>query len=195
MRLKSTTTLCIVAAWLTFTGSAHAVNLVSNGGFETGDFTGWTLQGTQSTLFNVADVLSHSGTYSMFFAELEADDDQIQQTVPTTIGQQYSLEFWLLNSTDGNLGLGDDGLKVIWEGNTVFDLKPIDAPLGVWTPYSLPLTATGNGSNLRIGGFDVPFAIYLDDISLTAVPEPGSVALATLSAIGFFAWRRRQRIA
>ena len=195
MRLKSTTTLCIIAAWLRFTSSAHAVNLVSNGGFETGDFTGWTLQGTQSTLFNVADVLSHSGTYSMFCAELEADDDQIQQIVPTTIGQQYSLDFWLLNSTDGNLGLGDDGLKVIWEGNTVFDLKPVDAPLGVWTPYSLPLTATGNGSDLHIGGFDVPFAIYLDDISLTAVPEPGSVALATLSAIGFFAWRRRQRIA
>ena len=43
-------------------GSAKA-DLVVNGGFETGDFTGWTLNG-HNTLNFVSSENPHSGTYS-----------------------------------------------------------------------------------------------------------------------------------
>lgn len=186
MQKLSRLTLSCLALWLTLSSQALAVNLVSNGGFETGDFTAWSTQGATNNLFQVSSVTPHTGSYSVLFAELEVDDDEIYQTVPTANGQQYTLDFWVYN-----IGLGDDGMHVEWEGNTVFNLNPLDIPLESWLQYSLPLTATMDGSELRLGGFDVPLGFYVDDISLTAVPEPSSLLLAATALLALVFRRRR----
>jgi hypothetical protein len=173
MRTVLSQAFVVMVMWLTLITPSHAVNLVTNGGFETGDFSGWTLNGTPSTLFNVSTFQPHSGQYAMFIAEYEVDNDHISQIVSSVSGQQYALEFWLQN-----FGLGDDGLQVFWEGNLVLEQKPVLAPIDQWTKFTLPVAATTNGSELRLGGFDVPLAIYFDDISLTPIPEPSTLLLA-----------------
>ena len=188
MRFISTLAVSALTAWLMTAGSARA-ELVANGGFETGDFTGWTTQGVISNLFQVSTVFSHTGSHSVVLAGLEADDDEFYQTVPTTLGQQYALDFWVYN-----LGVGADGMHVEWEGNTAFNVKPLDVPLESWFQYTLPLTATANGSELRFGGFDVPLGFYIDDIRLTAVPEPSCLGLAALGLAGIGVVARRKKV-
>jgi hypothetical protein len=48
-----------------FFGGAAQANIVTNPGFETGDFTGWTLSGDTSFTF-VEGFFPHSGSFSAF---------------------------------------------------------------------------------------------------------------------------------
>ena len=188
MQTTSKIALYSLAAWLSFATPTLAVNLVANGGFETGDFTSWTTEGTISNLFFVSDFTPHSGTYSVLFADIDTDSTQIYQSVTTTSGQQYTLDFWVYN-----LGVGENGLKVSWEGNLVLDSTPLEVPLEQWSLFSLPLSATNDGSELRFEGFDNPLGYYIDDISLTPVPEPSRFLLAAMGLV-FLAIRRQRSI-
>src|SRR5262245_46093102 len=78
-------------------GQAKAVNLIVNGGFETGDFTGWTLS-RNTTLFGV-DHDAHSGNWAAFFGAVGSPTYLMQQTITTTPGATYTLDFWLKNDS------------------------------------------------------------------------------------------------
>ena len=90
-------------------GQARA-GLIVNGGFETGDFTGWTLlpdvgggvytrviaNGTYGTS---GLLLPHQGTYFATFSNYASQGDSgIEQTVTTTPGQVYTLSYWFSNN-------------------------------------------------------------------------------------------------
>jgi hypothetical protein len=180
-----------LAACVVCTAAAQGIELVSNGGFESGDFTGWTVEGPQSNLFQVDDFHGHTGAYSLLFAALESDNTRVSQVTPTALGQQYILDFWVWNTSDGNSGVGGDGLSIYWEGAPALDLQPVSAQVNTWLNYSLNVTATANGSELEFHGFDAPFVIYLDDVSLVAVPEPSAVLLLAMSAGSLFMRPRR----
>jgi hypothetical protein len=192
--LRTTSTRLLVFAFcLVLTGSAKGVELINNGSFETDDFTGWTVEGMPGTLFEVTDFWGHAGTHSVVFAGLESHNDRISQIAPTASGKQYVLDFWVNNGSDGNLGVGEDGLAVFWEGAAAFNISPLPAQLNTWLNYTLNVTATSNGSELKFHGFDAPFAIYLDDISLTAVPEPNALLLLAVGITGVAMRARRRR--
>lgn len=168
-------TLGSLAGLLSLAGSASA-NIVTNGGFETGSFQGWSLVGAPNQYFDVGgSFAAHSGSYGMFFADLQSANNAFYQTVPTSAGQTYELAFWVKDLTNGQ-----DTLHIDFEGQSVFNLSPVNQPELQWTPYLLQVTATQNGSELRISGYDAPGAIYVDDLSLTAVPEPATLTLAAI---------------
>ena len=92
-------TLSAAALLLCAVGSARATgNLVVNGGFETGNFDGWTLTGNTGYL-GVASYAAHSGNYGAFFGAIGSPTYLTQsQNLSTTAGDTYTLSFWLKNN-------------------------------------------------------------------------------------------------
>ena len=149
-------------------------SLVPNGGFETGDFTDWTLNGDGGTFdyvttsvsassgFHTYTINPHSGTY---FAALGETNGQayLSQTLPTSAGQKYLLSLWLDNPLTGS-SRNPNEFSVSWNGITLYDKRNI----GVinWTNLQFVVTATGNGTVLKIGGRDDNFYLGLDDVSV-----------------------------
>jgi hypothetical protein len=87
-----------------------AGNLVANCGFETGDFTSWTLSGNDvpgeaGNLYGVegqdlVDGISpNSGSYQAFFATLDSNATKLSQDITTTAGDQYTITFWVAQDT------------------------------------------------------------------------------------------------
>jgi hypothetical protein len=145
--------------------SVTPAQLVSNGGFETGDFTGWTLSGdTTAGLSNVITGTPDGTTiYSGMHAGQFGTDDlaYLTQTLATAPGGRYNLDFWLSNPT----GRTPTEWLVRVGGNTLMDVQ--NAPRFNYTHYSFAFTATGSSTALQFGFINSPDWFYLDDVSVT----------------------------
>lgn len=178
--IRLVTALAALAA-----GRAASADLVVNGGFETGDFSGWTVEhaavGSDLALF------TNDTPFGTFYASFSADGglyDGISQALATSAGNDYQVSMWVYN-----LGIENDSLLVDWEGQTVQAFTPVGTGLESWTEITFVVHADQNGSLFRIRGFDGQAAFGLDAISVVAVPAPGAGALLLL-AVG--AGRRRR---
>src|SRR5262249_33689661 len=67
-------------------------NLITNGGFETGDFTGWAHVGG-----DVDGTNPHSGNFAAIFFPQQVTA-RLQQSVATTPGSSYSINFFLAHT-------------------------------------------------------------------------------------------------
>lgn len=142
-------------------------NIVSNGGFETGNFRGWTLAADTTLVTNRTGYV-HSGTRSALLGQ-ENMLGYLSQILPTRAGQTYQLALWLANpKTTGNSSPNE--FSVLWEGNTIYDR--VDIPFTNWMNLQFTVTATANGSHLQFGFRDDPFYLGLDDVTVKPVPAP-----------------------
>ncbi len=144
-----------------------AQNIVANGGFESGDFTGWTLNASTTTVGNRTGLV-HGGHYGALLGQA-ATLGYLSQTLPTIAGQTYQLSLWTVNPNN-TYGASPNEFLVQWEGSTIFD--QVDRPLGAWTNLLFTVTATTSGSLLQIGFRDDPYYLGLDDISVKPVAVP-----------------------
>jgi len=141
--------------------SALGQNLLVNPGFETGDFSGWTLSGSTSFEGVSTSFAStpNSGRYSAFFGAV-GTFNIISQTIPTTIGDNYNISFALDNS-----GGPYSEMFVDWgTGNQVFDIQP--AGTFGWTDFGWNEIATGATTTISFGFQQVPSYFNLDDASV-----------------------------
>ena len=147
------------------------VNLVQNGGFETGDFTDWS--GTATTDFDadfVADgsfyyIDPHSGNDVALMGAV-GGPDYLSQTLSTTNGQNYLFSSWV-NSPDA---VTPNVCSISWNGTTLFDQA--NMPQLVWTNLQYIVTATGSSTVIQFGMEDDTSFLGLDDISVTALYPP-----------------------
>jgi len=175
-------------------------NIVTNGGFETGDFTGWT-QGGDTSFTGVDSFSAHSGNFGAFMGPGgKGGPGSLSQNLATTVGASYELSFFMYGENDsGGLdgsGFGSVQFQVFWNGVMIFDTTN---PPGSYQQFSfINLTATGTSTQLKFVFENDPSFFHLDDvvagITATTVPDAMStlwLALPTLAMIAFLQLRRK----
>src|SRR5580704_8020221 len=104
MRQKALLALVALVTLLLVAPTSFAANLLTNGSFETGDFTGWTEGGN----FEDTEVVTGAfGSYSgaedgLFYAVLGpvGSDGTLSQTFSDTVGGHYTFSFWFASVGD-----------------------------------------------------------------------------------------------
>ena len=155
--------------------SAHAQNLLTNPGFETSDFTGWTPVGCQ-----VDGIYVHSGRYSAHLGHsLNCSPftcgGTLDQTITTVVGQLYHVDFWLANDS---LPAGlHNSIVISFAGVTI--LSRVDSPGFPYTHFLGHVRATSASSLLHFSFSHSPhfpffYAWYLDDVSVAMRTGGGS---------------------
>ena len=163
-------------------------NLLTNGGFETGSFSGWTPTGDQT--FNGVQCPGpgptvFEGNCSAFFGPVGTTGG-ISQSVTIGAGLPVHILFWVL--FDGG---ATSSFNATWDG-TALDAFPLNNPPAGATLYHFGLlTAAGGSHTLAFSFRDDPGFIFLDGVEVR-VPEPATIALlgAALAGLGFS--RRRK---
>jgi hypothetical protein len=152
-----------------------AQNLVQNGSFESGDFTGWS--GDQlGMLVTSGGWDSYTGAQDgTYYAVMGAvgGDGTLTQAITDTAGASYKFSFWMAAQGDEN-----SDFNVYWDGTLLLSLTNPDTG-SQWTQFSYQVTGTGSDT-IQFAVRDDPAYIAVDNVSVTpntTAPEPGSLML------------------
>jgi hypothetical protein len=169
-------------------------DLIVNGGFETGDFAGWTINANSTAVVSNHDnFLPHSGQYFAILGNYPGLG-MLSQDISDTAGQNYDLSMWV--GSDGNR---PNEFKVEWNNTVLYDQTNLPDTRSNSDQYNLwSFTVAGTGSDTLTLFEESRNFLALDDVSLSpkaasAVPEPSNLTLFCMASVGFAALARVRR--
>lgn len=218
--LSTAVTVAASALFLSLSATAFASNIVADSGFEsaTGTTPGSTTFYTVGNSLDGGSWLVSQGTVGVDTQDnyvfngnnsvwLNADitgPDSITQTLATAIGQKYAVEFWANSEvpntfsvtfggtalTGGPTTIVQNGFPSTVTGGNASQFK-FYYGFGVATSTSTDLVLTGSG----FPGPGTGVAVELDDVTVAATPEPGTVVLMLSGLAGLVLLVARKRVA
>lgn len=148
-------------------------NILQNGGFETGDFTGWTVSG-DTTYIGVCDVSTCPGRYAPWDGEFAGyfgpvgDTATISQSIFTAKGKKYTLTFYLANPVAGTPNYFRASFGSVKP--TLYILN--NSPAFGWTKITMVHQATGPVTPVSFTFRNDPAYWFLDEVAVNGAP-PG----------------------
>ena len=202
-----------LATFLALTSVGVAQNFVLNPGFESGGpppsggfieypagstIGAWNVDRNSVDVHDSGHTTAHTGRASLDLAGSSLGGS-ISQVLSLTEGASYQLSLWVGNHwfhTDPN---PYKVLDIAWGGTAVAsEIIPLTStgPQISWSQRTYTLVAPASLTELRFSTPTLNGGPLIDDISvtLTAVPEPSAITIATglslLGAGGFRRWHR-----
>lgn len=144
---------------------------IVNGGFETGDLTGWTASGSIHVV-----QYEIGSTYGHYSAHLAASSGALSQSLATTSGQHYFVSFDLIGDTDATHA----PFTVTWGGTTLVNLAEVQP--GVYH-YAFDVVGDPSSTTLQFSYGDDASGMILDNVNVN--PASGPATATTSGAISF----------
>lgn len=198
----NTKSLLAAAAFMALAvgSTAAKADLIQNGGFETGDNTGWAINGDHTGVApsGFSSINAHSGGFFMALGDTASaypyGTVSVDSAISDHAGDVLTLSYWF-SSNGGTPNYFDaEWNGAVLSGSVLSNVGQTD-----WTEYQFSVTATGSDL-LTFREQNAPAYSALDDISLVvsqtappppSVPEPASLSLLGLALTAIGLKRRR----
>jgi hypothetical protein len=203
-------------AVLGFTATSVEGALLANGGFESGDLTGWTINNGTIAQPGIG---AQAGSFS---ARLSVPGGggvpEVNQTFAATAGDEFNFSGYMLTESALPAGPSFGLLKIVFRDGANADLQVTDVAIGsavgpgnpgaesaqlnnsssvnTWNFYEVQATAPATTTQVLFLALNVDFAggenaIYTDSLTAFQVPEPTSAMLIGMGSLGLLIRRRK----